>query len=72
MKIWEFDIRVHQMMGENRYWRHGQTAYNAASDLFSGRVDVNSVNGTEADPFYNDKNLPAFMKFLSDSGAFDD
>lgn len=51
--------------------RHGQSAYNA---LWAWRPDIaRLITGTDADPYYNDDNLPAFhrrvVELLNENGS---
>lgn len=45
--------------------RLGQAYFNAADETWPGLLD--QIVGTDADPFYDDYNLPAFFAYLTEN-----
>ena len=70
MKTWEFDLLVQQKMQENSQWRKGQATFFVAWEHIGEKL--NSVLGTDKDPFYGDDRIPAFMSYLINNGFFNE
>lgn len=67
MDIQDFWVRVANMLINDKYrtWRTGQTYFNALKEI---RPDlVEKVIALDIDPYYEDRNIPAFKKFLTEN-----
>lgn len=58
----QFIQEVYKTKGNRNEWRLGQTMYNVLHDINPKLADF--VQGTSADPFYNDGNIAAFLTIL--------
>jgi hypothetical protein len=59
-----------KVQSKNKQLRHGQSIMIALKDMNSKLYS--DVTGTDYDPFYNDKNIPALLKHLNPNWKFSD
>lgn len=64
----EFARLVSEKMENNPAYRKGQATFLVAWDHAGEKL--NSVLGTDKDPFYTDDSIPDFMVYLIESGFF--
>jgi hypothetical protein len=57
-------------MLENPQWREGQAIFLVAWDHAGEKI--NTVLGTDKDPFYSDDRIQDFMVYLVDNGFFNE
>ena len=70
MTTWQFHAAVKNYMNKRPEQRKGQAMYNVAWHYLGNKLD--SIIGTDKDPFYNDKNINAFVAHLTDNNFFSD
>lgn len=55
-----------QSLVNNEPLRDGQTLFNLYAQKYQGEIWFDSLVGTDADPFYNDNNIPKFLTIIKE------